>query len=290
MPYTGVDFSNLLDLKTDMAYTGYFDITQRTAIVREATTKAVEIKVATNDRIQVQDDIFGIYKSNQVFTPSSNTIDLIPAGSGISDYHHIMNMRAKFVESLSPNYITEATNTTPIRISLYKNSNLRTGDAVVIAGVTTNTNANGTRYVKRIKNNLYQLYSDINLANPVAGNGAYTGVVGQISRVLYNVAFNLKSARKFSFLNEATTQNPYYEIADTVLKISPLTIPCTEATIDYVSTPVYIDLSDSNTDLLETYSQRFLDFIADNSARLMGMYLYSLQLSNQEQSELSNQP
>lgn len=290
MPFTGVDFKRLLDLKTDMAYTGYFSDPQVQDIVREAITKAVEIKVLTNDRIQVQDDLFGIFKTNKVYVPVSNEVDLIQGGSGIADYHHTMNVRAKFVEPIQSNYIESASNTTPIRIGLYRNSNLRTGQQVVISGVTGNTNANGTRYLKMLKPNLYELYSDINLLTPVSGNGSYTGSVGQISRVYYNTAYDLKSNRKFSTLSEPTLKDPYYEIADTVMKVYPITYPCSEITVDYVSVPPVITITDNVIDLLETYSQRFIDFIADQTSRLMGMYIRDLQLMNQEQSEISNQP
>jgi len=290
MPFTGVDFKNLLDIKTDMAYTGYFSPTQVQVIVREAITKSVEIKVATNDRIQVQDDLFGIFKTNQVYVPSTNTVNLIVGGAGITDYHHAMNVKAKFVVPLTGNYIETATNTNPVRIGLRKHSNLRTGEAVLIQGVTTNTNANGTRYLKRLKNNLYELYSDMNLLTPVVGNGNYVGSVGSISRIDYNTAYDMKSNRKFSTLDSPTTKDPYYEIADTVMKIYPLEWPCTEVSVDYISVPTYIDITDNVVDLLGTYSQRFLDFICDESAKLMGLYIRDLQLANQSQSEITNQP
>lgn len=285
MPFTGADFKNLLDIKTDMAYTGYFSNPQVNTIVREATTKAVEVKVATNDRIQVQDDLFGIFKTNATYTPSSNTVSLIIGGSGISDYHHTMNVKAKFIDPLRNNYVAVATNTSPIRITTNRHCNLRTGEQVLIAGVTGNTNANGTRYVKRLKNDLFELYQDINLLVPITGNGSYTGSVGQISRVVYNTAYDMKSNRKFSTLDEPTIYNPYYEIADTVLKVYPLTNPCSEVTIDYVSTPAYIDVTDNVDDLLEVYSQRFIDFICDETARLMFMYIVSMQQYQNESME-----
>lgn len=286
MPFTGVDFDTQLLLKTDMAYTGYFSPSQRNVIIREAITKATEFKVATNDRIQPQDDLFGIYKTNQVFTPITNEIDLIPAGSGITDYHHIMNIRARFVDLLTGLYVSGATNTTPIRLSASEECNLRTEENILVTGVTGNTNSNGLRYVKRMKNDLFLLYSDVNLLNPIAGNGVFTGTSGQVSRVVYNTAYNLKSGRKFSTLNAPTIYEPYYEIADTVMKIYPLEKTCSEITIDYISTPVYIDCGDNTLDLLTIYSQRFLDYICDESAKLMGEYIRDNELIINSSNEL----
>lgn len=287
MPFTGLDFYNLLAVKTDEAYTGYFDNTKINRLVREATHKAISAKIATNDRLSVQGDLFGIYKTNATYTPVSNEVDLIIGGTGIDDYFQIMHLKALFPISLTGNYITTATNTSPIRITMFKDTNLRTGEMVSISGVTTNTNTNGVRYVKRLKNEVFELYSDINLLTPVTGNGAYTGTSGVVSKLLYNTGFNIKGGRKFSYLNPPTPQDPEYEIADTVLKIYPLTLPCSEITVDYVSTPVYIDVPDNTIDLLETYSERFIEYLCDQTALLMGLSMRDIELVNQETIEQS---
>lgn len=270
MPLYGTDFDKIIDLKSDNSYSPYFDTAKKNRLIREATNKAIDLKVASNDRIQVQDDLFGIFKSNVTYTPTTNTVDLIAGGTGISDYYHMMNLKAKFVVPLAPNYITQALNTSPLRIQLNKDSNLRTGEQVVVSGVTTNTNANGTRYLKMMNHKKYQLYSDVNLITPIIGNGIYNGTSGSISRVVYNYAKDYHSNRKFSTLNEPDVYNPYYEIASTVVKVYPLSWVCSEVTVDYVSVPVYIDVTDASIDLLETYSTRFIDYLADKVCELMG--------------------
>lgn len=290
MAFTGANFNSLLDQKTDQAYTGYNDIVKKQRVTNEAITKAIEIKVTTNDRIQVQDDLFGIFKTNSTYTPVNNTVSLIPAGSGIADYHHIMNMKAQFVSLFRNTYLSAASNTNPIQITTSKPINGRTGELMLISGVTGNTNANGLRYISREKPNTFTLFSDINLTTPIVGNGVYSGTSGQISRVIYNTAYDMKSNRKFSILDAPTMGEPYYEIADTVLKVYPLTNICSEVMVDYISTPTMIDLGDTNIDLLETYSQRFLYFICDEVGRLLGMNMRDDNLSAQEQSEMINQP
>lgn len=287
MPLFGTEFNNILDLKTDQAYTGYFSSAKKNRFIQEAITKAVELKVATNDRIQVQDDLFGIFKTNSVFSPTANTIDLIVGGAAISDYHHVMNLKAKYVVAFTDVTIIEATATTPIRITLSGDVNLRDGEGVFISGV--NAQANGTRYVKRYKNDLFGLYADARLTTPIVGITAFTGN-GTISRIIYNDAYDMKSNRKFSDLNKPTVYNPYYEVANTVMKIYPIDQTCSEITIDYVSVPVYIDVTDSTTDLLGIYSLRFIYFIADETARLMAMSMRDDNLMMQTQSEITNQP
>ncbi len=287
MPLYGTEFNNILDLKTDQAYTGYFSSAKKNRFIQEAITKAVELKVATNDRIQVQDDLFGIFKTNSVFTPTSNTLDLIVGGANMTDYHHVMNVKAKYVVAFTGINIVSATATSPLRITLSGEVNLRDGEAVLISGV--NVQANGTRYVKRYKNDLFGLYSDARLTTPIVGVASFSGS-GTISRIIYNDAYDMKSNRKFSNLNAPSVYDPYYEIANTVMKIYPLTQVCSEITMDYVSVPVYIDVANSTTDLLGIYSLRFIYFIADETARLMAMSMRDDNLMMQSQSEITNQP
>lgn len=286
MPIFGTDFNNILDLKTDQAYTGYFTTAKKNRIIREATNKGVELKVATNDRIQVQDDLFGIFKTNATFTPTSNTLDLVPGGVAMVDYHHVMNVKAQYIMPLGVN-ITAATATTPLRITLSGEVNLRNGEAVQIASV--NAQANGTRYVKRLRNDLFELYSDKYLITPIVGVTAFSGT-GLINRIIYNDAYDMKSNRKFSNLNAPSVYDPYYEIANTVMKIYPIDLTCTQITMDYVSIPVYIDVTNASTDLLTIYSERFIYFIADETARLMAMSMRDDNLMIQSQSEITNQP
>lgn len=286
MPLYGTDFNNIVDLKVDQAYTGYFTTAKKNRLIREATNKAIEYKVATNDRIQVQDDLFGIFKTNATFTPTSNTLDLIPGGAGMTDYHHVMNVKAQYIMPLGVNIIS-ATATTPLRITLASDVNLRNGEAVQIASV--NAQANGTRYVKRLRNDLFELYSDKYLITPIVGVTSFTGT-GLINRIIYNDAYDMKSNRKFSNLNAPSVYDPYYEIANTVLKIYPLDLTCTQITMDYISIPTYIDVTNNTTDLLGIYSERFIYFIADETARIMGMSMRDDSLMMQSQSEITNQP
>lgn len=269
MPLTGTQFDAIIDLKSDNAYSGYFDTAKKNRIIREATNKAIDFIVAQNDRIQTQDNLFGINKTNVTFTPASNTLSLILGGAGISDYYHMMNMRCSFVIPLTGNYITNASSTTPIQFTLFKDSNLATGENVIISGATGNTNTNGSRYVQMLNRSKGKLYSDENLLTAVASNGLFSGTA-TISRVVNNYAHNLASSQKFSALNGPTYNDPYYEIASGLVKIYPLNWACGTVVVDYISLPVYIDVTDAVIDLYATYSTRFIDALSDQTIKLMG--------------------
>jgi hypothetical protein len=71
--------------------------------------------------------------------------------------------------------LTNATNATPIVCTTAAAHRLHTGQQITISGVTGNTAANGTFYIKKNTSTTFSLYSDANLTVPVAGNGAYIG-------------------------------------------------------------------------------------------------------------------
>ena len=294
MPFTGVDFKEALDVKTDRAYSAYFDDIKMNIILKEAILKAIDKKIATNDRVQVQSDLFAIYKANQVYVPINNTVDLVQGTGDITDYDRVMYLKAQFIEPCSSAlrgyvYIMTASQSTPVRIKLNVNTNVRTGSEVLISGITSNTNANGVRYIKQISNKIYELYADPNFITPIVGNGNYIGSVGAISYIHYNTANNLKSNRKFSVLSKPESTDPYFELANGVLNIYPLTKICSEVTIDYISSPVYIDVTDAVTDLLATYSQRFIYFVMDETALLMGMISRDNEMANNEMQQIIEQ-
>lgn len=289
MPFYGTDLNAMIDIKSDRAYSNYFDPAKKNIIIREAVIKAIDKKVATNDRIQVQDDLFGIFKRNVVFTPTANAVTLNQGGTGISDYFHAINVQANFQTTLNA-YVTKATQATPCVITLSKETAIRTGDAISISGVTGATNANGFRYVKQLSPTVYELYSNAALTVPIVGNGSFSGVSASVIFNQKTFCKNFHPAEKFSQLNRATIESPYYEIASGTLLIYPITYTCSSIEIDYISIPPQILVTDNTTDLLTVYSERFLEFIADETCRLMGMYSRDIELQSNEQSEIIQQP
>ncbi len=217
-----------------------------TVTVNSTTTFTITVGSAT-----------GAYTANTgtVITPST-----------ISDYWHLLAIRCLFNTPLYGITIDDATNRTPILITTNKRSIVRSGSQIVISGVLGNTAANGTFYAQVKNDFVIALYSDINLQVPVAGNGLYVSG-GVISIVNNNVASPLTSKMKQGVLNIPTPQSPYFEIANTQIKVYPLTQTCASVTLDYIRIPsVVIDVSDAVTDLTLYYPEKFLFGIVNEAA------------------------
>jgi len=271
MPFYGTDVNNRLDLIIDRAYSPYFSAAKRNEILRIAVLNSIDNRVQSNDNITVQDQLFGIYKTNQVFVPTNNTVSIAATTGDIADYLHLMNLRAKFVVPYISNYLLAASNASPIVVEFNRAINAQNGSLLLFSGASGNTNVNGQRYVKKITPYRFALYSDANLATPVAGNGVYSGTAtASLVRYDMNYAKNLKSNRKFSVLNAPTPEDPFYEIGSGSICVYPLSPPCSEVTVDYISTPVFIDVNDSVTDLFGIYSEDFINFILQMAAKLIG--------------------
>ena len=89
--------------------------------------------------------------------------------------------------------VSSATNASPIVITAPGDS-LSNGQVVSIAGVQGNTAANGQFYVKvtGYSSGQFALYQDVNLTQPVQGNGVYSG--GGIAKPAYRGAAGLYPA------------------------------------------------------------------------------------------------
>ena len=86
MPYYGTDFDADLDVVIDRAGQRYYDTTERNVIVRLATLMAIKDRIAKNDNIITQSQLFAIYKTNQTFTPTTNALTITEGTGVIADY------------------------------------------------------------------------------------------------------------------------------------------------------------------------------------------------------------
>jgi hypothetical protein len=88
--------------------------------------------------------------------------------------------------------VSAATNASPIVITTTAAHGFEDGEQVTVAGVTGNTAANGTRYVKATGHTAttFALYLDVALSLPVAGNGAYAGAGTVTSVTFFSLEFN----------------------------------------------------------------------------------------------------
>lgn len=282
MPYYGTDFNNDLDVVIDRAGQRYYDTTERNTLIRLATLMAIKDRIVKNDNILIQSQLFAIYKTNQTFTPTTNALTITEGTGVIADYFEAMNIRCKFNVPYADNYIIGATNATPIVVEFFKPINAQTYSQLLFAGAAGNTNVNGQRYVRKLTPTRFALYSDPLLTSPIAGNGVLTSnPTASMIRYNKNYAKNLKTNRKFSTLNAPSVTDPFYEIGSGVIRIYPLEHPCSEVMMDYVSIPAFIDVADSVTDLLPTYSRDFLSFLIQMAKKVVAENSYdSLLLQN----------
>ena len=197
----------------------------------------------------------------------SQIIDLNNINKQVSDYYDLLALKAKFSQTLQLS-ITDATNTSPIRIKINKRNNLKTGEVINISGVNGNSNSNGDRYVKKINTYQYDLYSDKDLSNAVNGNGVFGGV-GAINRIFYKSATPYFSSRQISEYSKPSISSPQFDRADNMIKILPSDSVCLELTLDYISTPpVEIDVANTTLDLENYFPYDFLIQVATQAATM----------------------
>lgn len=288
---TGVEFYQILQETTGHDYSAYFDPARANEIIKEAFIKAIEIKYADLTSEKNSDELAALIKTKVPVTFTGNQIAL----SAIPQYLHTLALQTNFAVPVDAK-ITDATNAKPVVLSLDKITNLRDGDQVGIAGVQGNTAANGVRYLRHLYDDFshskftFQLYSDLNTVVPVAGNGAYTKG-GVITKTITAWTKKKDSYRKYSNFNESTPNDPYYELAQGLMKVLPDTASCPTGNLDYISVPpVYPDVLNDTINLENTFPLRFLYFWKDEAGRLMGFYSRDNELSQGEQSEIINQP
>lgn len=115
------------------------------------------------------DGTFGINPGDVVVVTMRPTVGSDSGGNFIQD--------TNWVNALNPLFdshaIVDASNASPIIITLTEDPDVSTGDKVYINGVIGNLNANGSFFVTRLSALTYSLYSDAALTTPVAGSGAY---------------------------------------------------------------------------------------------------------------------
>lgn len=286
MAFTGQNFSDQIDITSDLAYSTYFDPAKKNALIKESLIKMVSLKYATMDTQAEYDELYQFIITNQPVVSTTNTISISPTGV-ITDYFHLLAIKPVFSKLLEIKVVT-ATNTSTIIVTFNKKSLLRTGTGVIFSGATGNTNLNGTRYLKQLNSLSYSVFSDEKLTIPVVGNGDLSGTV--ITQVIfkYNFATQYISGRKGSGFHVPTLFTPKFEIGNGVIKIYPLDITCSLAYVDYMKKPLdsqLPDITNNVIDLEQTYSLRFLYYWKDEVVKLYKeqmMELQAMQVQNQE--------
>ena len=205
----------------------------------------------------------GAYTAN---TGQITTHTLAGVSKIATDYNHLLAVKAKFEQTLTYK-VTDITNTQPIKIVLDTiNNNIISREQVVVSGVLSNTNANGTKYFKKINRKTFGLYNDEELTSVTYGNGSFQGLP-KLKRVFYNYCVPTVSIEKINNYDDASMSKPKFEQGDKTIKLLPAN--CTEITMDYISNAVvFIDVANTTIDLLDTYNQEFLYLVISKAVQI----------------------
>lgn len=212
----------------------------------------------------------------------------------ISDYMHWLYGKGRFTSQLlignTQVTITDATNSSPIRITLNKRTKLRDYDSVLISGVTGNTNTNGTRYVLQLNEFDYALYTDSKLLTATVGNGTFGGTT-LISRTVYNTLEEKRSDQKGSVYGTPTIDSPRFQQGELSFQFYPKDSNCDEITVDYIrKQPQEIDVADNIINLENFYPSYFLEKIASEAGRSFAMSSRDGSLLNVETEQVISNP
>lgn len=265
-----VKFSDVSGLTFTPAVNGNFFTVLTTPSLRSFTftvTAAAGAHVANTGKI-VSHQLSGIDK-------------LIP------DFNYFLNVKQKYFQRQRFK-VKSITNSQPIKITVDRRSDLRTGDYLNISGVVGNTNANGSFYIKKAGAYSFDLYYDKALTQAASGNGTFQGIP-VINRIVYKVATPIFSSTKIDSFEQPSINNPRFERGDGFLKLHPLDTACEEITVDYVSIPpVEIDVTNSVIDLEDTYSAEFLYYVIDKAVNLFSQSVKDTELYQTSSIELKN--
>lgn len=189
----------------------------------------------------------------------------------VTDYMHLFAVRAAY-NMIGEDEI-ESIMCSPQRIVLMltKRSKLRNGDKIVISGVNGASGANGTKYVNQVGTKRYQLYEDAQLMTASVAASPYISG-GEIASVKENACFPIKP--DMAHIQKVDTPSklfPRYQIADNALILEPAT-DAQYVKMDYIKLPPFdIDPLDNNIDLLLYYTEEFIQYLLDFSARLFDL-------------------
>jgi hypothetical protein len=199
----------------------------------------------------------------------------------VQDYMHLFSVRAAYIFENEDEIDSVAATPSKIEITLQKRSQLRDGNKITISGVVGANGMNGERYVKQIGTRRYRLYNDEELLSPVVATSAYISG-GVITSTKMNSCFQLKPDQYVQKVDSPTKRFPRYQMADNAIIIEPKS-NLQYVEMDYIKLPPFeIDPLNNETDLLLYYSQEFIEYLVDYTARLFDLDTKNVQGLNMD--------
>jgi hypothetical protein len=226
------------------------------------------VSAATDYTFTITPTAVGTFQSGSV-----TTTDMV------QDYMHLFSIRAAYLFQNEDEIDSVEATPAKIVITLTKRSQLRTGDKITISGAVGATGMDGDRYVKQIGTRRYQLYSDAELLTPVVATSAYVSG-GTITSMKMNPCFQLKPDQYVQKIDAPTKRFPRYQMADNAIIVEPKS-QLQFVEMDYIKLPPFeIDPLNNETDLLLYYTQEFIEYLVDFTARLFDLDTKNMQALN----------
>jgi hypothetical protein len=259
-------------------------------------------------------NVGGSYNQNSATFSLQNNNNLVP--NQLIDYVHLLNVKCNFTKPVYVPLVSQSTGSTPVVCTLNWYNNFRTSSIkndvlVTMSGWLTNTSANGSFYIKKINDLQFQLYSDINLQNPVIGIADETNNSVSLGLTYYNSARPYLDTEVISPQNTPTEKSPRYKITGNKIVFygDPyLNSPCTQVNISYIGKPklpydnyqlvednnlysgTYVDAADNNFDLTTLYSEKLLLNTTDRMIIIFSEFSRDIELAQFTTQQLQQNP
>lgn len=240
----------------------------------------------------------GVTGANTTYTVQSvpNATTLVAADPGItgtyeqgtgnitytnmySDFLHMFSIKCRMYKRTDGYAIYKFR---PNSLDFYRPQDIRSGDLMLIENATgiIGLPASGEVYAKGIMRLRLKLYSDQYLTSPITLSGTYNGG-GTVKKIYYRNATYFAPDRDIAQLSKPTADHPGVRTSDSFLYILPADHVCDKVKMDYLKKPdVEIIITDTTTELLDYYTQKFLDRVVDEA---MSLYYQTVRAPQQVQ-------
>ncbi len=196
---------------------------------------------------------------NSIVTGNDNNLGIVTPSYCITDYLHYLCGEASFFHSAEK---IKKTTISPVFVTLYDETELRTGDYVKLSGGLT-----GNAYVQQKNDFKVLLYSNPELTQYFQSSVVYTS--GYIKRLVTSTLKFKRSDEKGQAYGVPSINHPFFQQGNLGFNIIPS--GAEEVKLDYIKKqPFAIDVNDTDNDLERYYPYYFLVKIADYAARIAG--------------------
>jgi hypothetical protein len=216
--------------------------------------------------------------ANSVTAVDPGATGVYLAGSGrltvdsmYSDYLHMLSIKCRMSPKRSGlNVFKMDGDGVTGTLSFYRPSSFRSEDMAAIFNPVgmIGVPASGIVYLQKLNRFNYKLFADQYLTTPIPLTGTYVGGAS-VKPISYRSARYFGPDSDISQLSAPTPEIPGVRLADSFMNVYPESYDCDMVKMDYVKVPeVTIDVTDANTELLNFYTERFLNRVIDEALKL----------------------